>query len=411
MKYLKLFSVIIFLSILIYGCTKSSSVEPNQNTVDISGEWKGYLLLDGLGNDASSDSSFILIITQNKSMINSTLKIPNEYGIEPILNFQGEIEEDSTFTLENNNKNTEIKIYGKLESDHSLQVSLSGINDVMQFIVMFKDGDLEEGSFFNKYKLDLKLGTVGNGRSIILVHGMDDNANSWDDMIQYFREHNIDKTNNVWVFEYKWWRHISDNGQIMADTILTAQANNQITQDPIIVAHSMGGLVARSYITKVVSSVHTNFYRLITLSTPHYGSNLAHFVPFGDCDGIGDLIPGHDFLNSLNSNQYEISQRSKYWVLNGRIGTYPSCYHLGIPLCYHWHHPHPTLIEKTGHGILHKPNDGMVTNLSARFDDNGYYETDHNVHRIDTFEWINHSYLNKDSRVCAWVTDFIKDHQ
>jgi len=80
-------------------------------------------------------------------------------------------------------------------------------------------------------------------------------------------------------------------------------------------------------------------------------------------------------------------------------------------LCYHWHNPMPTYIEKAGHGKLDKPNDGMVTNASARFTGNEYYAEDNNVHRVNTFEWIDHKQLNKDERICKWVKDFINDHQ
>jgi triacylglycerol esterase/lipase EstA (alpha/beta hydrolase family) len=197
----------------------------------------------------------------------------------------------------------------------------------------------------------------------------------------------------------------------MENMISEKQDEGKISQYPIIIAHSMGGLVSRSYI--IASS--GNFHRLVTLSTPHLGSTLAHFVPFGDEIGVGDLIPGHNFLNNLNSNSFEKTQRSKYWLLNGRVGTYPSCEkcigdHCKY-FCYHWHNPMPTIIEKVGHGKLDKPNDGMVTNASARFTGNQYYEEDNNVHRVATFEWIDHKQLNKDHRICKWVKEFINDHQ
>ena len=203
------------------------------------------------------------------------------------------------------------------------------------------------------------MGEIGTGRSIILVHGMDDNADSWNEMLDYFDNHGIDETNNVWVFQYDWKEHIDYNGNLMAAYVLGYQTENKITQDPIIIAHSMGGLVSRSYIANTQHADTTNFHRLVTLSTPHLGSELAHFVPFGDEDGVGDLIPGHAFINNLNSDSYEKTQRWKYWLLNGRVGTYPSCYVLHHPLCYKWHHPKPTYIEKVGHAKLDKPNDGI----------------------------------------------------
>lgn len=304
------------------------------------------------------------------------------------------------------NNGSQLKIYGSLEADQTIEIAIEGIEEEMQFFHFYKEENLLTGSYSNETKLELKLGEIGNGRSIILVHGMDDNAGTWKEMLNYFDDHGIDETNNVWVFEYKWWDHIDYNGNLMAAYVLGYQTENKITQDPIIIAHSMGGLVSRSYIANTQHADTTNFHRLVTLSTPHLGSELAHFVPFGGEDGVGDLIPGHAFINNLNSDSYEKTQRWKYWLLNGRVGTYPSCYekHVKKYFCYHWHNPKPTSIEKTGHAKLDKPNDGMVTNASARF------SGDADVHRVETFEWINHSYLNKDERICKWVTEFINNH-
>jgi pimeloyl-ACP methyl ester carboxylesterase len=407
---IKLIAVLLTAYVMITGCNKDNPVEPEQITIDISGEWKGHLLLDGLGNEITSDSTFVLNVNQNNNLLTSNLDFCNEFGVESAVNFSGEITNDSIFSMTGTNNGSQIKIYGSFEVDQIIEIAVEGIDEEILFFHFYKEENLVTGSYSNEYKLELKLGEIGTGRSIILVHGMNDNAGTWKEMLNYFDDHGIDETNNVWVFEYKWWRHIDINGNEMAAYVLGAQIENKVTKDPIIIAHSMGGLVSRSYVANTEHVDTTNFHRLVTLSTPHLGSKLGHFVPFGDADGVGDLIPGHDFLNNLNSDSYEKSQRWKYWLLNGRIGTYPSCYHFGIPTCYHWHHPTPTSIEKIGYGVLDKPNDGMVTNASARFSGNDYYEEDNNVHRVGTFEWINHQYLNKDTRVCKWVTEFINNH-
>ena len=386
--------------VLIVRCNKEAEII----TFDIGGEWKGHLLLDGLGNEVTSDSTFVLNINQNNNLLTSTLDFRNELGTNGPIDFSGEIEVDSTLVMSGTQGGSQFKIYGSLKHDHSLEIAVKEGEEEIQFFHFYKEENLVTGSYSNEYKLELKLGEIGTGRSIILVHGMNDNAESWNKMLNYFDDNGIDSTNNVWVFEYKWWNHIHYNGFKMAGLVLSEQYNNKITQDPIIIAHSMGGLVSRAYIAEDSYGGQSNFYRLVTLSTPHLGSKLSEFVPFGDTHGVGDLKPGSDFLTQLNSDDDEEAVRWKYWLLNGRVGTYPSCYVFGHSTCYHWHHPLPTSIEKTGHGVLHKPNDGMVTNASARF------HGDDHVHRVNTFEWINHSYLNKDNRVCSWVTNFIKNH-
>lgn len=405
----KLIAFLLTAFVMITGCKKDNPVEPEKITIsfDISGEWKGHLLLDGLGNEKTADSSYFFNVVQNNNSITASLSMPLEFGFTSPINFTGAMNSDSTLTMSGFSGSTELNIYGTWQKDKTLDIAIEGAEEEIQFVIFYKTEDLLTSSLNNSLFLEKRLGEIGTGRSIILVHGMNDNANSWNEMLDYFDDHGIDETNNVWVFQYDWILHINDNGNYMENMISEKQAEGKITQDPIIIAHSMGGLVSRSYI--IFSS--GNFHRLVTLSTPHLGSKLAHFVPYGDKDGVGDLIPGHEFLNNLNSNEFEKTQRSKYWLLNGRVGTYPSCYHFGVSLCYHWHNPEPTHIEKIGHGQLDKPNDGMVTNASARFTGNNYYDEDNSVHRINTFEWIDHKQLNKDDRICKWVKDFINDHQ
>ncbi|MBL4560101.1 MAG: hypothetical protein JKX79_03865 [Labilibaculum sp.] len=399
---------VLFISIILSVSCRKSVVETEQISMDINGEWLGYLMSDGLGNEKTSDSSYTFDVIQSNNLLTATLGIPAEFGFNSSISFSGEIHSDSTLNMISTNNDTELKIFGTVNEDKSLEIVIDGAEQERQFILMYMEEHLLTSSYSNAHKLELKLGQIGTGRSIILVHGMNDNANSWKEMLAYLDEHDIDATNNVWIFEYKWWEPIAYNGYKMSEMVTEKQNENKITQHPIIIAHSMGGLVSRSYIKG-----HGDFYRLVTLSTPHLGSKLSHFVPFGTVSGVGDLIPGHDFLNELNSDTYEKAQRSKYWLLNGRISTYPACldpiFH--IPTCYHWHHPEPTHIEKIGHGKLNKPNDGMVANSSARFTGNDYYQRDNSVHRVNTFEWINHKNLNKNHRVCKWVKDFINDHQ
>jgi len=72
-----------------------------------------------------------------------------------------------------------------------------------------------------------------------------------------------------------------------------------------LVAHSMGGLVSRDYVKNLGGS--TTVDSLITMGTPHYGTDLAvlaKFLTFGSCIGItacNQMARGSSFLNSLNA--------------------------------------------------------------------------------------------------------------
>jgi len=84
-----------------------------------------------------------------------------------------------------------------------------------------------------------------------------------------------------------------------------------------IVAHSMGGLLLRQYLAE-----HSDnpVRRVLFLSTPHFGSNVANFlVDIGSLSYTGniqaaELLPGSDFLWQLNS--MEGAELNEELVLN-----------------------------------------------------------------------------------------------
>ena len=394
-----MFTVLLFT--LLTGCGVS---EPELK--DISGEWVGNAIRDGSGNEISTLTPYNLWVDQNTNFLTASLTLPPEFGVDSPIALSGTVYGNEV-KLNGSYHDSEVSVDGIIEDENSLQIAITGVESEIQLVFLYKKESLLGASFNNSYELKKKLGTLGIGRSVILVHGMDDNAESWDDMLDYFDDHGISETNNVWVFEYQWWEHIDYNGIKMYDMIDEKQKDGDITEDPIIIAHSMGGLVARSYISK-----GGDFYRFVTLGTPHKGSglaNLTYIFDWANVTGVTDLAPGSSFLNDLNSNIYEQSQHWKYWLLNGKVGTYDSCCTclLGncVCTCWKWHSPEPPANIKAGHAALSNPNDGMVPQSSARF------YGDNAVHHVDTFEWIDHISLNKNSRVCKWVSDFIKDHQ
>lgn len=79
-----------------------------------------------------------------------------------------------------------------------------------------------------------------------------------------------------------------------------------------IVAHSLGGLVARSAVTghRLQKSVKT----LITLGAPHHGTHTARYV---DSKILHDLRPGSPFLRKLNRKRWTKQVRSvTFWSRN-----------------------------------------------------------------------------------------------
>jgi triacylglycerol esterase/lipase EstA (alpha/beta hydrolase family) len=81
-------------------------------------------------------------------------------------------------------------------------------------------------------------------------------------------------------------------GQLAAriDAICAATGAQRVA----LIAHSMGGLVARAYLRRFGAA---RIEQLITIGTPHHGSMLAHTFP-GRC--LAQMHPGNPWLAELN---------------------------------------------------------------------------------------------------------------
>lgn len=396
--------VLVLLVLFLSACNENTDTPVIKKHANLEGEWKGHLLSDDLEDESDVKESAIngtyaLYITQNVNELKTTLEVTQKGNNPLTVNLSGTIENDSIFQLKSEN----ISVLGFIESESELQLSVKGIESLEQIVLMARQDLPVQGIKSNDYFLEKKIGKNGKGRSIILVHGMNDDVSSWNKLIAYLKEKKIGAKYNVWVFEYEWSKHIKINGGKMKSLINDEINAKHINNNPIIIAHSMGGLVSRSYIAQGGSC-----YRLVTLGTPHLGSALSNLVPFGKTSGVGDLKPGSLFLTELNNNTEEKAQRSKYWLLNGKSGSYKYCkWHFMGECRMHgrkWHSPKPPFLARVLHAALEKPNDCYVSVSSARFK----YAED--VHRVPTFEWIHHIDMNKHDRIKKWLYDFIKKH-
>lgn len=169
----------------------------------------------------------------------------------------------------------------------------------------------------------------GTGKTVVLVHGLDDPGKVWQNLAPALAESDFD----VWLMYYP------NDQPIMESTRLFYEALQKLRQQGIqsisIVAHSMGGLVSRDLLTSpeidypgsidkhLVPEVTT----LIMVGTPNHGSQVARFRAFSEVrdyysrlsngdgnwlgfilDGAGeakiDLLPGSRFLTELNGRKY-----------------------------------------------------------------------------------------------------------
>lgn len=162
--------------------------------------------------------------------------------------------------------------------------------------------------------------------AVLLVHGLDDPGTVWT----YLAPVLVSQGYSTLVATYPNDQPVEDSAAFLAGELQTLRelGFKRIT----IIAHSMGGLVARDVLTNPSyyagdargSDRFPSVPRLILLGTPNSGSPMAYLHPVGEArdqivrafsgdglifgsffDGAGeaqvDLLPGSDFLTSLNS--------------------------------------------------------------------------------------------------------------
>ena len=164
---------------------------------------------------------------------------------------------------------------------------------------------------------------------VILVHGLDEPGKIWMNLAPALVKEGF----SVWIMTYPNDQPIIESAQFFLKHL---QLHNVSGKGSIsIVAHSMGGLVARemltdpslSYAEKADKGELPAVELLIMVGTPNHGAGLAQFRAFtefrdqlenlfkgnyhwlqGIIDGAGeagiDLIPGSKFLKTLNSRPH-----------------------------------------------------------------------------------------------------------
>jgi pimeloyl-ACP methyl ester carboxylesterase len=161
---------------------------------------------------------------------------------------------------------------------------------------------------------------------VILVHGLDEPGGIWDELVPALDDVGI----NAWEFRYPNDQAIDHSADLLAESWPNLAAG----PDPVLIGHSMGGLVIRDFVSRWRHPVdqHTQLEGpavkgLILVATPNQGSEWARlrvwlelrefasditeqrFSPFaGLRDGTGaakiDLRPGSRFLVELNQRSW-----------------------------------------------------------------------------------------------------------
>lgn len=125
---------------------------------------------------------------------------------------------------------------------------------------------------------------------------------------------------DFWAFPYDWRkdnRLAADDLDVLVDQILAQTGQDQV----YIIAHSMGGLVSRQYISDPARAAKVK--RLITLGTPYLGTPKAYFVLLeGDCllDAQVMCLPTRQETRKIVTNMpgfYELFASRAYFDVKG----------------------------------------------------------------------------------------------
>jgi|GEM_PF-3813427 len=172
-----------------------------------------------------------------------------------------------------------------------------------------------------------------SGKNLLILHGICSSEPyfaspiSPDDFIEYFKTHG--NYTNILFYNYPSSQYIEGNASWLAAEIL--RKNKAVKFD--VVAHSMGGLVARwlneQYILKYPLHYLNNIEDLVMVGTPNFGSPqavLSDFLStliFQNQPSASQLVEGSLFYQSLNvglGSEILDHSNARYYWLTGDIG-------------------------------------------------------------------------------------------
>ncbi|MBU2554746.1 MAG: hypothetical protein KKF98_09840 [Bacteroidetes bacterium] len=224
---------------------------------------------------------------------------------------------------------------------------------------------------------------------VIFIHGMTGKLTNWDAIISKLSS-SFKEKHDVYVYQYNWKDSIMINGKILFDSVQAAGLSN-----PILVGHSMGGLVARAYV-----AVGGSITRFVSLGAPNLGTPLVNRIGllcFLDFPGPQNMLSEGDFINNLLNNPNDIASRNKYVVFDGQmsghfhITTHPN----EIDIEWVWAESYYSTKAKIAFDVFRLfgkiPNDCLMPTSSALFEG---YEV---LERKPILKWVDHfSLINPD---------------
>lgn len=144
-----------------------------------------------------------------------------------------------------------------------------------------------------------KRGFEKNDPAILMVHGFLCNGALWLPLQSFLEKKGLGNLYTI-TLEPPIWGNIEEFAKSVAvrvDEICEQSESEQV----IIIAHSMGGIVSRFYLDHLGGNNRVS--KLITIGSPHHGTHTADTVPFLGENVRQMRIRSNSWLKELNSSE------------------------------------------------------------------------------------------------------------
>lgn len=179
-------------------------------------------------------------------------------------------------------KVNEMKVWDE-DDGHAGKFNYLYLKDEVVWLNVGKAAALGKDDYFDVLRMktdgitsEVNIGTTGN----LLSH-------AYQGTIDFFTSNGYTLNQDLFLFPYDWRKDISGTKNFLDEAI--QQIKTQTGSSKVdIIAHSMGGLVARNYIADASKAL--NVRKLFTLGTPHLGSvDSLKAIRYGNCLTIREL--------------------------------------------------------------------------------------------------------------------------
>jgi len=180
---------------------------------------------------------------------------------------------------------------------------------------------------------------LGKDRTpLVLIHGWNNSTDKggappqtymWDSFIAYYNSPaGADLKSKYKLYRFGYWSNEVELIQLSTafrDVLDTVSANDPQqfgSKNISILAHSMGGLIARYYMTKLGGTGRVS--KLITLGTPHHGTPIANGLALGSVANPTQRALLDEFNLYLSPiKYYQINRSDLYWDnYDNALGTH-----------------------------------------------------------------------------------------